>query len=270
VTHHPEPRKIFEGVASRHDFYAMMNRHSQAPFDEARRSGRLYAGEWFEISETDHDRMFDILPPLFMRGDHFAMGEFLAAQVTSVFLSLKIDKRFRWFHAYCDLADAGSINHMRAAIVERESRPLRAMSKSEKLEHIWSITAPDFRAYADQRFAAGLAGRRIVLMFTAAQARAWKLLDDLTDEEVAASFPFRSGTSLSPSPPERSVPPTPPNPHPSRTQAARAAGSRASIRERTFPWHMTIPFTLDLFGNTVLSSGFDLAAPPPAADLHRQ
>lgn len=74
---------------------------------------------WFEISEADHDRMFDILPPLFMRGDHFAMREFLAQKITSVFFTLKISGRFRWFHTYCDLADAGAINRMRDTIVGR-------------------------------------------------------------------------------------------------------------------------------------------------------
>lgn len=188
---HPETRKIFEGVASRHEFYAMINRHAQAPFDEARHSGRLYAGEWFEISEADHDRMFDILPPLLMRADHFAMREFQAARVTSVFFSLKIDDQFRWFHSYCDLGDSGAINRMRSAIVERQSRPVRAMSRVEKLDHIWSITAPDFRAYGDQRFVPGFAGQRLVLVFSATQAKVWKRLDDLDDDEVAAKLPVQ-------------------------------------------------------------------------------
>jgi hypothetical protein len=188
---HPEACKIFEGVATRHEFYAMLNRHNQSPFDEERSSGRRYAGEWFEISEADHDRMFEILPPLFLRGDHFAMREFQAQSITSVFYTLKIDDRFRWFHAYCDLADTGSINRKREAIIERESRPVRAMSRAEKLEHIWSITGPDFRAYADQRFAAGLAGRRIVMVISTTQAKIWRLLEDLTDEEIAAKLPVQ-------------------------------------------------------------------------------
>jgi hypothetical protein len=188
---HAEARKIFEGVASRPEFYAMMNRHAQAPFEEARLSGRLYAGEWFEITDTDHDRMFDILPPLFMRGDHFAMREFQAGQVTSVFFNLKIDDCFRWFHSYCDLSDPGSVSRMRQAILERQSRPVRAMSRPERLEHIWSTTAPDFRAYADQRFVPGLAGKRIVLVFSAAQAKLWRRLDDLDDDEVAAKLPVQ-------------------------------------------------------------------------------
>ena len=57
---HPETSKIFEGVANRHEFSAMLSRHNQSLFDEERLSGRRYDGEWFEISEADHDRMFDI------------------------------------------------------------------------------------------------------------------------------------------------------------------------------------------------------------------
>ncbi|NLS07135.1 DUF1419 domain-containing protein [Rhizobium sp. P32RR-XVIII] len=184
-------RKILEGAATRQQMYALFNRHGQAPFDDDRISGRLYAGEWFEISEADHDRMLDILPPLFMRGDHFAIREFLVRKITSVFFTLKIDGRFRWFHAYCDLADVGAINSMRRTIVERESRPVRAMTRTEKLEHIWSTTGADFRAYADQRFAADFAGGRIVMVFSAAQAKVWKLLDDLSDDEIAAKLPVQ-------------------------------------------------------------------------------
>lgn len=187
----PAIRKVFEGVASRHEMYALFNRHRQSPFDDDRLSGRRYAGEWFEITEADHDHMFEILPPLFIRGDMFAMREFQAASVTSVFFALKIDDRFRWFHGYCDLADHGSPDRMRAEIIDRESRPVRAMSAQEKRDHIWSTTGADFRGYADTRFPADLRNRQIVLVFPAAQGKIWKLLDDLTDEEIAAKLPVQ-------------------------------------------------------------------------------
>ena len=138
----PTIRKVFEGVASRHEMYALFNRHSQSPFDDDRMHGTRYVGEWFEISEADHDHMFEILPPLFYRGDMFAMREFLAASVTSVFFALSIDDRSRWFHGYCDLGDRQSPDRMRAEIITRESRPVRAMSAQEKLDHIWSTTGP--------------------------------------------------------------------------------------------------------------------------------
>ena len=70
---HPQIRKVLQGVASRQQMYALFNRHSQAPVDAARQAGSRYAGEWFEVGERDHDRMFEILPPLFWRGDVFAM-----------------------------------------------------------------------------------------------------------------------------------------------------------------------------------------------------
>lgn len=185
----PRYRKVFEGVASRREMYALFNRHSEAPFDEFRLSGGRHIGEWFEISQADYDHMFNILPPLFIRGDMFAMGERLAESVTSIFLSLRIDGRFRWFHGHCDLADSGSPDRLRATIIERESRPVRAMVRQEKLDHIWSTTGAGFRAHADYRFPVGLRGRPIVLVYTAAQARIWKLLDRLTDEEIAAKLP---------------------------------------------------------------------------------
>jgi hypothetical protein len=74
----PTIRKVFEGVASRHEMYVLFNRHSQSPFDDHRVAGRRYVGERFEIADADHDHMFEILPPLFIRGDIFAMREFQA------------------------------------------------------------------------------------------------------------------------------------------------------------------------------------------------
>lgn len=187
----PTIRKVFEGVASRHEMYALFNRHAQAPFDDDQMNGARYVGEWFEISEADHDHMFEILPPLFYCGDMFAMRELLAASVTSVFFALMIDDRSRWFHGYCDLGDRQSPDRMRAEIIARESRSVRAMSAREKLDHIWSTTGPDFRSYADQTFPADLRDRQIVLVYPSAHGNDWKLLDDLTDEEIAAKLPVQ-------------------------------------------------------------------------------
>jgi hypothetical protein len=188
---HPEHRKIFEGVASRQQMYSFFNRHSQAPFDEERITGRCYAGEWFEIAEGDHDRMFEILPPLFYRGDLFAMREFVAGNVTSVFFALCINGRTRWFHGYCDLSDRQSIDWMRTTILERETRAHRTMTRRETLDHIWSTTANDFRGYADGRFPAPFRWRQIVLVYRADQGTVWKLLDDLDDAEIAAKLPVQ-------------------------------------------------------------------------------
>jgi Protein of unknown function (DUF1419) len=184
-------RKIFEGVASRYQMFQNLNRHSEAPFDEARLSGSTDAGEWFEITETGYDYMLNILPPLFVRGGLFAMSEFLAGTVTSVFLALCIDGKKRWFHGYCDLDDKGSPEALRAAIIERESHPVRSMTRAERLEHIWSSTHGDYRGYAGQRFAPSKRGQRTVLICSGNTAIGLKLLDELNDEDIAAKLPVQ-------------------------------------------------------------------------------
>jgi Protein of unknown function (DUF1419) len=183
--------KVFQGVATRYQMFQIFNRHSEAPFDEARHSGRTYAGEWFEITEADHDYMFEILPPLFVRSDLFAMREFQAGSVTSVFLALTVDDVCRWFHGYCDLSNKNSPERLRAAIIERESHPVRAMTREERLEHIWSSTHGDYRGYAGQRFTASKRGQRTVLYCGGVQSMTLKLLDELSDAEIAAKLPVQ-------------------------------------------------------------------------------
>lgn len=187
----PTIRKIFEGVATRHDMYRMFNRHRGNPTMVDGDTGHLFAGEWFEISESDHDNMFEILPPLFMRPDMFAMREYLTGSVTSVFFSLSIDGRMRFFHSYCDLSDKASPDRTKAAIVERESRPVRAMTREERLEHIWSSTHDDYRGYAGKRWPAALRGRRTVLVYAGWEGTVLKLLHDLTEQEIAAKLPVQ-------------------------------------------------------------------------------
>ena len=92
----------------------------------AYRKTRAYMNETpaAEIARAEHDYMLDILPPLWMRGEMFAMREFLTDSVTSVFYTLRIDGKTRYFHAYCDLAQPSSPIEMRDAIVERGSWPV--------------------------------------------------------------------------------------------------------------------------------------------------
>lgn len=189
---HPSTiRKVFEGVATRHEMHRMFNRHRGDPAMAEGERQPLFAGEWFEIAEPEHDYMLEILPPLFMRADMFAMREFMTGTVTSVFFSLWIDGRKRFFHAYCDLADCSAAERMKQAIVERESQPVRAMTRDERLDHIWSSTHDDYRGHAGARWPAALQGKRTVLVFCAGLGTVLKLLDDLTDEEIAAKLPVQ-------------------------------------------------------------------------------
>ena len=155
-------RKVFEGVATRAEMHRMFNRHRGNPAMAEGEARHLFAGEWFEIAESEYDYMLELLPPLWMRADMFAMREFMTASVTSVFLSLSIDGQTRWFHGYCDLSDRASPERMKATIIERESRPVRAMTRVERLEHIWSSTHDDYRGYAGERWPAAVRGHRTV------------------------------------------------------------------------------------------------------------
>ncbi len=135
--------------------------------------------------------MFEILPPLWIRGSMFAMREFLTGSVTSVFFALRIDGNIRYFHGYCDLSDGRSVEAMRLAIIEREARPVRAMTRNERLEHIWSATADAYRGYSDETSPRYLPGQRVITFFSDTGSAGLKLLDDLTDDEIAAKLPVQ-------------------------------------------------------------------------------
>lgn len=182
-------RKVYQGITERHQMFRMFDRHAQSPNRFHGDASALYAGEWFEIAEREHDFMFEILPPLWIRGSMFAMREFLTESVTSVFLALRIDGVIRFFHAYCDLSDGGSVEDMRLAIIERETRPVRAITRDERLEHIWTATADTYRGYADETTLQYLPCQRVITLFSNAGSARLKLLDDLTDDEIASKLP---------------------------------------------------------------------------------
>lgn len=188
----PSPiRKVYQGIADRRQMFRMFDRYAKRPNRWENDDSALYRGEWFEIGEADYEYMFEMLPPLWMRGDMFAMREFLTGNITSIFFALTIDGRKRFFHGYCDLSDRGSPEQMRAVIIERESRPIRAMTRDERLEHIWSSTHDDYRGYAGKGWPAALQGRRTLLVYCGGLGTVLKLLDDLTDEEIAAKLPVQ-------------------------------------------------------------------------------
>lgn len=183
------PRKVFQGVAKRSHMFRLFDRHAKHPDRFGGDQSATYAGEWFEIDETSYAYMLDILPPLWMRGPIFAMREFMTGSVTSVFYAIGIDGVLRHFHAYCDLSDANSVEAMRVAIVARETRPVRAMSREERLEHIWSTTADDYRGYAGARWPKPMQGHRTVMLYGGKEGTFLKLLATLTDDEIAAKLP---------------------------------------------------------------------------------
>ncbi|WP_144578801.1 DUF1419 domain-containing protein [Agrobacterium sp. DE0009] len=184
-------RKVYQGIAERHQMFRMLDRYAQRPHRFEGDASALYAGEWFKITESEHDYMFEILPPLWIRGSMFAIREFLTGSVTSVFFALRIDGVIRHFHGYCDLSDRGSVEDMRLAIIELETRPVRAMTPDERLEHTWSATADAYRAYSDETAAQYLHGQRVIALFSNAGSSRLKLLYDLTDGEITAKLPVQ-------------------------------------------------------------------------------
>ncbi|MDP9839886.1 hypothetical protein J2T09_004666 [Neorhizobium huautlense] len=63
------------------------------------------------------------------------------------------------------------------------------MNRGERLEHIWSITADAYRGYAGDRFPPTMQGQRTIMLWSATNGTILKLLDDLTDDEIAAKLP---------------------------------------------------------------------------------
>lgn len=189
MTQHSSIRKIYFGVADRRQMFRLFDRHARRPNRWASDDSALYRGEWFELNRESHATMFELLPPLWMRGDMFAMREFLAESITSVFYTLRIDGKVRYFHAYCDLAQPRSPVETRAAIVERESWPVKAMTHDERLEHIWSATHDDYRGYAGERWSPESRAKRIVLVYGRRGGTTLKLLEDLTEDEIQAKLP---------------------------------------------------------------------------------
>lgn len=184
----PSPiRKVYQGIADRGQMFRMFDRHAQRPNRWEVDATALYSGEWFEIGQVEYEYMLKILPPLWMRSGMFAMREFLTGSVTSVFFALEIDGRARHFHGYCNLSERSSPNRMCTAIIERESRLVKAMTREERLEHVWSSTHDDYRGHAGERWARHLYGKRTVLLY-GQRGTVLKLLDELTDAEISAKL----------------------------------------------------------------------------------
>lgn len=109
----PPIRKVYQGIADRRQMFRMFDRHARRPNRWENDDSALYCGEWFEIGQADHDHMFEILPPLWMKAEMFALREFLTGSITGVFFALTIDRRSRYLHGYCDLRDKGSPDRAR-------------------------------------------------------------------------------------------------------------------------------------------------------------
>ncbi|WP_011579026.1 MULTISPECIES: DUF1419 domain-containing protein [Chelativorans] len=181
-------RKIHPGVAGGPQMYELFNRGADLPIEQ-RISGEAYAGGWFEIDQAGYLFMLDMLPPLFMRTGMFGMSEFKAGNVTSVFFEITIRGRRRWFHGHCDLSDRQSPERMRAAIIAFETDAFDSMTRAEKLEAVWHRTHDDFKGIAGaaspDAWPPEHRGKRTILVNGGAVGTVLKLLENLTDAEIA-------------------------------------------------------------------------------------
>lgn len=187
MSHQPPCEKILEGVATQRQMYDQFSVRPDGP-EEDLGSGKAYAGRWFEIGQRSYEMMLELLPPLFMRDGMFAMSEFRAGSVTSVFFAISILGRTRWFHGYCDLADRRSPDTMRAAILAHETRAAGRMTREEMLEAIWANTPPDYRGIAGEAnpnaWPPEHRGKRTILVNGGGLGTLLKLLEQLTDAEI--------------------------------------------------------------------------------------
>jgi hypothetical protein len=90
---------------------------------------------------------------------------------------------------YCDLSCPGLSEAMRVAVLERESRPIGAMTGEERLEHIWSSTANGYRGYARDRWPEDARGQRTVILYGGPDGTFLKLLTELSNDEISAKLP---------------------------------------------------------------------------------
>ena len=184
-------RKVFQGITTRQQMFSLFDRHAQRPDRWQDEVASLYPGEWFEITQAECDYMFEILPPLWIRSSMFAMREFMIGSVTSVFFSLGINGSIRHFHGYCDLSDSASAEAMRLFIIDRESRPVRAMTREERLEHIWSSTTDAYRGYAGDLWPERMRGERTITVCGGSEGTFPKLLTNLTEDEIVENLPVQ-------------------------------------------------------------------------------
>ena len=190
---HPSFRKIFPVVASREAMFALTNRNSKAPFKEGRVNGTLYSGSWFEVAAAQYDEMLDIMPPLFLRPDMFAMSEFNGGKIAIVFVTLMIAGVRRWFLGFCDLAISSSPEMLRDAIVTRETGPdPDRLIREEKLEAIWNATSWEWKGYAGvaQDWEPHHLGKRTIVDSRGdLRPSVLCLLDHLSDEQIERMLP---------------------------------------------------------------------------------
>lgn len=178
-------RRVFDGVASTTETPALLGRHDAAPKSERRLSGKLHAGEWFQLDEPTARSMVGQFLRILRPGGLVTLPGARTEQVRSTVFSLLDGDRERWFHGFTSLVDPGiTPETMRAAIIARLTTEPAERPRQEMLEIIWS-RAGDDGGYCDEIWPPGNEGLRTIVVRKPGYRAVLKLLAHLSTQEVA-------------------------------------------------------------------------------------
>lgn len=178
-------RRVFDGVASMTEAPALLGRHDAAPKSERRLSGKLHAGEWFELDGPTARSMVGQFLRILRPGGLVTLPGARTEQVRSTVFSLLDADRERWFHGFTSLVDPDvTPETMRAAIIARLTTEPAERPRQEMLEIIWN-KAGDDGGYCDEIWPPGNEGFRTIVVRKPAYRPVLKLLAHLSPQEVA-------------------------------------------------------------------------------------
>ncbi len=119
--------EFFEGVATRDECFALINRYSPqmqtyegGMVDNPHHALGLKAGQFFEINPEEYWYFLEVLPPLAMTSAGFAMSEFTIGNLTNAFLIIGKHFYCMTIAIECDGPDA-AINRAGRALQEAQS-----------------------------------------------------------------------------------------------------------------------------------------------------
>ncbi len=178
-------RRIFDGVASTSEALALLGRHDAAPMSKRRLSGKLHAGEWFELDWPTARSMAGQFLRILRPGGFVTLPGTRAEKVRSIVFSLLDADRERWFHGFTSLIDPDiTPETMRAAIIDRLTTEPVERPRQEMLELIWN-KAGDDGGYCDEIWPPGNEGFRTIVVRKPGYRPVLKLLAHLSPQEMA-------------------------------------------------------------------------------------
>lgn len=107
--------KVFQGVATEEQCYALFNRYSGQPFEA--RTEDLYEGDYWEVSAQQYNYFLEILPPYTYSSGYFAMCEATTGDIRTTFVRVQDEGKERYFAASIKVGKHSDIFDLRDAIM---------------------------------------------------------------------------------------------------------------------------------------------------------